>query len=137
MWRESNGSSYPLQRVKLTLFYCCLFCFVLHISFLLQQYVGTSVLEIKTSTNVFSSVGHCLRQCFPRDPVPRETTAGYTLGTKVCMPNMQYTGGPGSSQVPWCMVLDPKDPTKALSSTNRCQVVEMESDKGCLIWPCC
>lgn len=88
-------------------------------------------------TNVFSSVGHCLRQCFPRDPVPRETTAGYTLGTKVCMPNMQYTGGPGSSQVPWYMVLDPKDPTKALSSMNRCQVVEMESDKGCLIWPCC
>lgn len=63
-----------------------------------------------TSTKALSSVGDCLKQCFPEAPGPWlrgvrvRVTAESPVGAKVCMP---IQGGEGD---PWHMALNPQLP---------------------------
>lgn len=69
-----------------------------------------------------------------------KVSAGSTTRTKVYLSIAQCQGGSVSASVPWHMVLDPRDSTKALLSVCRCQtfVVELgDRNEGYLMPPWC
>lgn len=58
-----------------------------------------------------------------------QATGGSTARIKFCLQITQCKDGQDSFQVPWCMVLDSTDPSKALLSADGCQIFMWQGDK--------
>lgn len=104
---KSTWSSYCFQGIRSQGF--CWFC-------------PNEVLEFLpwTFTKALLPVDDCLNQCsigvpelwLRRAPVSSWTTSGSAGGTEVYMSITWCMGRPESSQVPWCVMLDPTTPTR-------------------------